>query len=217
MASLNRYIPEVALVLHRNDRFVSLGELLDRNTMATKELKMKNRLLITSLACALPFFSVSAQVIDDDNVLGQDVVEERQDIGLDQERQEEVSGEVIDRDSKTLSQEAGDISEREVNRGSTDVEYQTKRQVTKTLLQQEEIPTIQVCETKANINEMDQKDFQALGFDQNTAERIVQQREQQGQFSSVDELAQIQGLSQDALAKVRDDLGVNMKQAQEEK
>lgn len=179
---------------------------------------MKNRLLITTLACALPFFSVSAQVMDDDNVLGQDVQEERQEQeGTNQVRQEETAGEVIKRDSKTISQQPGSIDKKEVNRGSTDVEYQTKRQVTQTLLQQEEIPTIQVCETKANINEMDQNDFQALGFDKNTSEKIVQQREQKGQFSSVEELSQIEGVSQDSLAKVRNDLGVNEKQAQEEK
>ncbi len=175
---------------------------------------MKKRFLITSLACALPIFSVSAQVLDDDSVLGQDVQEERRE-GSDIQK-EEASGEVIKRDSKTLSQQPGRINETEVKRGSTDVEYQTKRRVTQTLLKEEQIPTIQVCETKANINEMDKKDFQALGFDQSTSEKIVQQREEKGQFASVDELSQIPGVSQDSLAKVRDDLGVNTKQAQEE-
>lgn len=48
---------------------------------------MKRRLLITSLAVALPIFSVSAQVMDDDNVLGQDVQEERLE-GSDIQREE---------------------------------------------------------------------------------------------------------------------------------
>lgn len=177
---------------------------------------MKRRLLITSLAVALPIFSVSAQVMDDDNVLGQDVQEERLE-GSDIQREEATpTGEVIQRDSETLSQQPGRINETEIKRGSTDVEYQTKRRITQTLLKEEQIPTIQVCETKANINEMDKKDFQALGFDKNTSEKIVQQREEKGQFASVDELSRIQGVSQDNLSQIRDDLGVNQKQAQEE-
>lgn len=63
---------------------------------------------------------------------------------------------------------------------------------------------------------MDKKDFRALGFDKNTSEKIVQQREEKGQFASVDELSRIQGVSQDNLSQIRDDLGVNQKQAQEE-
>lgn len=63
---------------------------------------------------------------------------------------------------------------------------------------------------------MDKEDFRAVGFDQQTAQRIVQTREQQGQFSSVDELSQISGAS-DTLSQIRNDLGVVERQAQEEK
>lgn len=175
---------------------------------------MKNRFFITSLAIALPLFSASAQVLDDDNVLGEDVKEAR----MENRQEEQVVDEarVIDRSSQRIDKTPAKVNETEIRRGSTDVEYTTKRQITQTLLNKEQIPTIEVCQSKADINRMQAKDFKALGFDMNTAERIVQQRQQKGSFKSVEDLSQIQGVSQETLTQVKQDLGVGRAQAQEE-
>lgn len=168
---------------------------------------MSKKLFITTLIVALPF------AVSCDNQTA-----ERAGTGdLQQEEQTPTSqAEVIDSQSTVVDREAADLKEREVEEGSTQVEYKTKQQITETVLREQEIPTIQVCRSKANINEMDKEDFRALGFDQQAAERIVQTREQRGQFRSVEELSQIQGVSQDLLSRVQDDLGIIERQAQEE-
>lgn len=167
---------------------------------------MSKKSLITTLIVALPF------------VVACDNQGEKRDTGPTQEQQDTSTSEaqVIDSQSTVIDQQPAELQEKEVEEGTTDVQYQATRQVTETVLREQEIPTVQVCNSKANINEMDKEDFRAVGFDQQTAQRIVQTREQQGQFSSVDELSQISGAS-DTLSQIRNDLGVVERQAQEEK
>jgi len=125
------------------------------------------------------------------------------------------SGEVVDRSAESVMQEPAELDDQVAEKGSTEVEYTTKRQVTETVLKERDIPTIQICETKANINEMDKDDFTALGFDPDAADKIVKAREQKGSFSSVDDLSQIEGVPAGTIGQLRNDLGVM--QAQEEK
>ncbi len=167
---------------------------------------MSKKTFITTLIIALPF------VVACDNQgesRGRSGAQEQQDTST-------TDAEVIDSRTTIIEQRPAELQEQEVEEGTTDVQYQTTREVTETVLREQEIPTVQVCNSKANINEMDKEDFRAVGFDQQTAERIVQTREQKGQFSSVDELAQISGAS-DTLSQIRNDLGVVERQAQEEK
>ena len=167
---------------------------------------MSKKSLITTLIVALPF------------VVACDNQGESRGTGGAQEQQDTstTDAEVIDSRTTIIDQQPAQIQEQEVEEGTTDVQYQTTREVTETVLREQEIPTVQVCNSKANINEMDKEDFRAVGFDQQTAERIVQTREQKGQFSSVDELSQVSGAS-DTLSQIRNDLGVVERQAQEEK
>jgi DNA uptake protein ComE-like DNA-binding protein len=157
--------------------------------------KSMRKFLLSVVVMALPF------VASCDNQRGEQRMEE---------------GKVIERDATVIDQQPGQLQEREVERGSKDVEYTTKRRVTETVLREQNIPTIQICETKADINAMDQAAFRALGFDQQTAQRIVQAREQRGRFNSVDELGQVQGVPSGTLSQVRGDLGVAPRQAEEE-
>ena len=123
---------------------------------------------------------------------------------------------MIEESSRTIQQGAGELPQEEVEKGSAKVQYPAKRKVTQTILKEQEIPTIQVCETKADINKMDEKDFQALGFDQLTSRKIVQTREQEGSFRSVQDLSRVQGIPTNLLNNLEKDLGVGTAQAQEE-
>jgi DNA uptake protein ComE-like DNA-binding protein len=175
-----------------------------------KEKIMSKKLFITTLIVALPFaVSCDNQNTERVNPAGTGDVQQEEEI-------ESSQAEVIDRQSTVVDREAADLQERQVEEGTEQVEYKTKQQVTETVLREQEIPTVQICRTKANINEMDKEDFQALGFDQQAADKIVQTREQRGQFQSVEELSQIQGVSPDSFSRVQGDLGVVERQAQEE-
>lgn len=176
---------------------------------------MSKKLFITTLIVALPF-AVSCDNQNAERVGPEGVGDVRQEEEIETSGVETSEAEVIERDSTVIDREAADLQERQVEEGTEQVEYTTKKQITETVLREQEIPTVQICQTKANINEMDKEDFMALGFDQQAAERIVQTRQQRGQFQSVEELSQIQGVSQNALSRVQGDLGVVERQAQEE-
>jgi hypothetical protein len=134
------------------------------------------------------------------------------------DRQEETlpEGDVIDSSSRVIEQEPANVQEQTVETGSEDVEYTTKRQVTETVQREQEIPTVERTQKQADINEMEVQDFRALGFDQQSAQRIVETREQKGRFDSVDELQQIEGVSSETLNRIRGNLGVVPRQAEEE-
>lgn len=169
---------------------------------------MIKKTFITSMLIALPLTALNAQVLGEERVLGNDVQEGAE--------IEEEQARVLDRDSKIIDRNAGNFkTTKEIDRGATDVQYKAQRKITQTLLKEEQIPTVQFCETKANINAMKAEDFKALGFDQKTAQAIIQKREQQGAFKSVDDLSQIQGVSGTMLNQVRTSLGVASQQAQE--
>jgi DNA uptake protein ComE-like DNA-binding protein len=133
-------------------------------------------------------------------------------------RQEEQlpEGEVIERSSRVIEQGPADVQEQTYEKGSEDVEYTTKREVTETIQREQEIPTVETTQKQADINEMEVRDFRALGFDQQSAQRIVETREQRGRFNSVDELQKIEGVSSETFNRVRDSLGVAPRQAEEE-
>lgn len=158
---------------------------------------MKNTFLITTMTLVLSIVTGCSR--------------EEEKVSADQ-----TGGEVIRETTQVVDQTPAQLDNTVVRESEEEVEYRTQREVTKTILHKENIPTVQTCRTKADINKMDKGDFQALGFDPQAADRIVQQREQQGQFRSVEDLSRIQGVSPDAFSQVRNDLAVG-RQAQEEK
>lgn len=165
------------------------------------------KILITSLAVVLPLFTACQQETPENRI---EVQEEQV---IDTTKVD--SAEVINSEATTYQQKPAELQDVQRRQGSEEVEYTTKRQVTQTLLHEAKIPTIQTCESKADINRMKSEDFQAIGFDQNAAQKIIQARDQQGNFQSVDDLSRVQGISQDTFAQVKQDLGVQQKQAQE--
>jgi DNA uptake protein ComE-like DNA-binding protein len=174
-----------------------------------KEVPMSKRLLTASVIAALSLVAAC------DNQGAKQQEEET----VRQEQTSLPEGEVIDSSSKVIERTPAEMqAEQQIEKGSEDVQYTTKRQVTETVQKEQEIPTIEKTQTKANINEMDVADFVALGFDQRAAQQIVQTRDQRGgNFNSVDELMQINGVSKDTFNRVRNNLGVAPQQAQEEK
>lgn len=55
---------------------------------------------------------------------------------------------MIDSQSTVIDQQPAELQEKEVEEGTTDVQYQATRQVTETVLREQEIPTVQVCNSK---------------------------------------------------------------------
>ncbi|HXH74709.1 MAG TPA: helix-hairpin-helix domain-containing protein [Bacteriovoracaceae bacterium] len=202
---------------------------------------MKIKILMISFALSLPLIPISAQVMDSDSKLGtdvskgkheqhqgdsqdpsigvgQDARQEEEAMGTSRQEEQSASGKVIDSKTESVKHEAGKLNDKDVKQGSANVEYKTKEKVTKTIQKQAQIPTVQICQTKADINGMKLEDFQALGFDRGSAEKIIQQRAQKGQFASVDELSKVEGLSQSTYNRLKDQLGVlqsEEKQAEE--
>lgn len=115
-------------------------------------------------------------------------------------------GKVVEKDTDVIEQEAGKIGGTSVEKGETSVKIKERQRVTRTLIEKEQIPTAKICEERADINRMNEKDFSALGFDQKTAKQIIQTRKQKGGFQSVDELAQVQGIDQSKLQELEPNL-----------
>lgn len=115
-------------------------------------------------------------------------------------------GRVVEESTQVLDQEAGKIGGRTVEESETTVKVREKQQITRTLIEEEDVPTASYCEQKADINRMNEKHFTALGFDPATAKRIVDQRKKAGGFESVDQLAQIQGVDQSLFQELQPDL-----------
>lgn len=102
--------------------------------------------------------------------------------------------------------EVGGTATRE---GQTEV--QAERRVLEREIVEYQIPTVEMCEQRVDINEMEAKHFQALGISQSSAQQIVQYREQNGPFNSVSELQNVPGIDSQALSKLQSMAGVGSK------
>lgn len=127
---------------------------------------------------------------------------------------EAAEGENVVSETITPTQEEANIGQTEVEQGEADVAV--RRRVVTTELEQLQVPTVQVCQEYADLNRMEARHFVALGVPQESADRIIQYREQQGQFQSEDQLSQIQGLDQNAISKIQEVAEVNPEQAQQQ-
>lgn len=161
-------------------------------------------------------FGVNAQENDGWFDFGNDENQEQ-----NQERQEQIEQEQVE-DTEIIDREQVDqqlqteVEERDVQEGEKTVEVTETQRITQEVLKREQVPTVKVCNEYADVNAMDQKDFTALGFDKKSAENIVKKRDEQGRFSSVDEISQVQGVDQEAFSKIQGSLSTAQRQAQEQ-
>lgn len=103
-------------------------------------------------------------------------------------------------------EELGGTKQRE---GEADVQAQER------VLQREivtyNIPTVETCSAKADLNEVSTEHLAALGVPQQAAQQIVQHRESQGDFQSVSDLNNIQGLDQNVVTSLKEKVAVREK------
>ncbi len=74
-------------------------------------------------------------------------------------------------------------------------EVTTREQVTRTVMRQMRIPSVRVVEERADINRMEPRHFEALGFPKQLSRNIVQYRQENKGFRSVDELREVNGMT----------------------
>ncbi|MCM2321850.1 MAG: helix-hairpin-helix domain-containing protein, partial [Oligoflexia bacterium] len=88
-----------------------------------------------------------------------------------------------------------------------------RKRITRTVVSQNQMPTVKICEERADVNRMDKEDFIAVGFSQEAAQNILQARSQRGgRFGSLAELGQIAGVDQGLLKQLEPELGLSGEQ-----
>ncbi len=103
----------------------------------------------------------------------------------------------------------GEISKTEREKGSATVESQKKIVTTETETERESIPTIGTTTHAADINRMNEEDFVALGLNDRLADKIVDYREKNGDFKSVDDLRKVPGINVSWFNSMRSKLGAS--------
>jgi competence protein ComEA len=107
--------------------------------------------------------------------------------------------------SDTTHLEPGTVGTSERDTGHADV----KRDFVKHETVTESVPTVENKMVKADINRMGKDDFVALGMSKQNAENIVNYRDKNGNFKSVDDLRRVPGVDQAWLEKNRDKLSLS--------
>ena len=87
-------------------------------------------------------------------------------------------------------------------------ELQARKRVLETTIAEYEIPTVRICEEKADLNEMNAQHFSALGISPGVAERIVQFRDQRGRITAVSQLREVQGVDDSTLRSLEQQVAV---------
>jgi DNA uptake protein ComE-like DNA-binding protein len=103
------------------------------------------------------------------------------------------------------------LGEQNVSTGTAQIQRQKK--VVSTVIVKDKIPTVKESTIRADINRMDAKQFTAIGFPRDIAQNIVQYRDRNGPFHSVNELSNVEGVSRSMLDRFDGSLGVDQSQA----
>ena len=85
-----------------------------------------------------------------------------------------------------------ELGQQTTETGQADVSREVVKRETETM--EESIPTVMKGTEKADINRMDTDDFVALGLPEDSAKKITDYREKNGDFASVDALSQVPGI-----------------------
>ncbi len=97
----------------------------------------------------------------------------------------------------------------EQEKGSADVTIQKETTTTRRETDKERIPTVEQKRAKADINRMGKDDFVAMGLSEQEAERIVEYRDDHGNFSSPNQLRDVPGMNMSWLQQNSSKLGVS--------
>ncbi|MFL5812000.1 MAG: ComEA family DNA-binding protein [Bdellovibrionia bacterium] len=103
------------------------------------------------------------------------------------------------------------LGEQNVSAGTAQIQRQKK--VVSTVIVKEKIPTVKESTIRADINRMDAKQFTAIGFPSDVSQSIVQYRDRNGPFHSVNDLSNVDGVSRSMLDRFDGSLGVDQSQA----
>lgn len=103
------------------------------------------------------------------------------------------------------------LGEQNVSAGTAQIQRQKK--VVSTVIVKEKIPTVKESTIRADINRMDAKQFTAIGFPSDVSQSIVQYRDRNGPFRSVNDLSNVDGVSRSLLDRFDGSLGVDQSQA----
>jgi DNA uptake protein ComE-like DNA-binding protein len=97
----------------------------------------------------------------------------------------------------------------EQEKGQADVTVQKETTTTKRETDKERIPTVEQKQARADINRMGKDDFVAMGLSEQEAERIVENSDDHGDFSSPDQLRKVPGMNMTWLQQNSSKLGVS--------
>lgn len=109
---------------------------------------------------------------------------------------------------KKAQQEAQEIKQRaelgQPQVSESDTMIVSEREVTRTVKERTELPTIRVTEEKADLNRMTAQHFVALGVSEELASNIVDYRDTHGKFDSVNQLMEVPGMSRAEFNSIKD-------------
>ena len=91
--------------------------------------------------------------------------------------------------------------------GSTQVT--TEREVTATMIEKHQIPTVQITSLRADLNRVNAKQLEVLGLPQDVAQNTVKYRDVHGRFGDINTLMQVPGMNQELFSRVSPRLGVS--------
>lgn len=111
-------------------------------------------------------------------------------------------------EKETTTENAGELGKHATGSGEARIEGKQVTVEKRTENLNESIPTVVSGIKKADINRMDKADFVALGLSDKAADSIIQHREKNGNFRSVDELGRVAGIDSSWLSKNMNKLGV---------
>lgn len=89
------------------------------------------------------------------------------------------------------TQDAEGLGSTQRAEGATEV----KRKVVRTETVNRDVPTIRETRVKADINRMEAEDFVLMGMSREVAEKVVESRDDDGRFRSLDDLRRVPGVS----------------------
>lgn len=115
-----------------------------------------------------------------------------------------VEGQVVERTIQNTDTQ--NIGTRDVEEGEAEVSV--RRRVVVRQMEEMDLPTVKICEEYADLNELGADQLAALGVTQSAAQAIVQYREENGAFASLNQLTQVEGVDSNVLGTLRDAVAV---------
>lgn len=100
-----------------------------------------------------------------------------------------------------------ELNKNEIHKGEGEVRVQ--KEVTRSITSEESVPTVVEGERKLDINRMEADDFVAIGLSREVAKNIVEYRDKQNGFKSIDELNQVPGMNASMFGNLRNKLGLS--------